>query len=150
MSIIYNDIKKDLSCEELHRLFVLVGWSDGSDTLDMIKYYNVPFINSTLVISAFENDRLVGAVRVLSDKTFRSVIYDLLVDPEFQGKGIGKELIKQCMQHFPDTEWLVQTKENISGFYEKNGFKINNDVFLTIPSKLFTVNRMSRGRGCRQ
>jgi hypothetical protein len=40
VSIIYNDIKKDLSCEELHRLFVLVGWSDGSDTLDMIKYYN--------------------------------------------------------------------------------------------------------------
>ena len=37
-----------------------VGWSDGSETSDK---YNVPFINSTLVISAWENECLVGAVR---------------------------------------------------------------------------------------
>ena len=30
----------------------------------MLKYFNMPFINSTLVISAWENDRLVGASKV--------------------------------------------------------------------------------------
>ena len=115
-----------------------VGWSGTSDTPDMIKNYNIPFINSTLVISAWENELLVGAVRVLSDKMFRSVIYDLLVMPEFQNMGIGKELLKRCVAHFPTSEWLVQTKTNISGYYEKNGFKPINDVFLTIPCKLFS------------
>ena len=138
MNIIYNDTKKDLPSEQLYKLFVAVGWSGTSDTPDMIKNYNIPFINSTLVISAWENELLVGAIRVLSDKMFRSVIYDLLVMPEFQNMGIGKELLKRCIAHFPTSEWLVQTKANISGYYEKNGFKPINDVFLTIPCKLFS------------
>ncbi len=140
MDIIYLDMKKDLPSEQLHKLFVSVGWSDGSETLDMINNYNIPFINSTLVVSAWKNERLIGAVRVLSDKMFRSIIYDLLVLPEFQNKGIGKELLKRCIEHFPGSEWLVQTTEEISGYYEKNGFKINSDVFLNIPCKLFSQN----------
>jgi len=138
MGVIYNDIKKDLPPEQLQQLFVAVGWSDGSETPDMIQNYNVPFINSTLVISAWKNERLVGAVRVLSDQMFRSIIYDLLVLPEFQNKGIGKELVKRCIEHFPKSEWLVQTTGRVSSFYEKNGFKVNHDVFLTIPCKLFS------------
>lgn len=94
------------------------------------KDYDVPFINSILVISAWENERLIGAVRVLSDKMFRSIIYVL---PKFQNKGIGNELLKYCIEHFPNSEWLVQTTEIVSSYYEKNGFKINNDVFLSIP-----------------
>lgn len=138
MGIIYNDTKKNLPSEQLHKLFMSVGWSDGSETSEMINNYNIPFTNSTLVISAWENERLIGAVRVLSDKMFRSIIYDLLVLPEFQNKGIGKELLKRCIEHFPNSEWLVQTTEKISSYYEKNGFKVNNDMFLTIPCKLFS------------
>lgn len=138
MGIIYNDTKKDLPSEQVHKLFVAVGWSDGSDTPKMIRNYNIPFINSTLVISAWENDCLIGAVRVLSDQIIRSVIYDLLVLPEYQNKGIGKELLRRCIAHYPDSEWLVQTTEKTSGYYKKNGFKIMSDVFLHIPCKLFT------------
>lgn len=138
MDIIYNDTKKDLPSEQLHKLFMSVGWSNGSETSDMISNYNIPFINSTLVISAWENERLIGSVRVLSDKIFRSIIYDLVVLPEFQNKEIGKELVKRCIEHFPNSEWLVQTTETISSYYVKHGFKINNDVFLSIPCKLFS------------
>jgi ribosomal protein S18 acetylase RimI-like enzyme len=80
---------------------------------------------------------LIGVVSVLSDKIIRSVIYDLVIDPEFQGQGIGRELIKRCFEHFPETEWLVQTTEKIAGYYEKVGFKRREDVFLSIPSKWF-------------
>jgi len=139
MSITYNEIKKDLPGKQLQKLFVAAGWSDGSETPEMINNYNVPFINSTLVISAWENELLIGAVRVLSDTIFRSIIYDLIVLPEYQNTGIGKELIKRCIKHYPDSEWLVQTTDKISGYYEKLGFKINNDVFLTVQCKLFTL-----------
>lgn len=140
MGIIYNDTKKDLPTEQLHELFISVGWSDGSETSDMIKKYNIPFMNSTLVITAWKNEHLIGAVRVLSDKMFRSIIYDLLIRPEYQNKGIGKELVKRCIEHFPNSEWLVQTTKEISSFYERSNFKVNNDVFLTIPCKLFSCN----------
>jgi len=141
VDISYNDAKKDLPPEQLHDLFVAVGWSDGTETPDMIqKGYRIPWINSTLVVSAWDGERLIGAVRVLSDTLFRSVIYDLLVLPGYQNKGIGKELLRRCIGHFPKSEWLVQTTKEISGYYVKHGFKINNDTFLTIPSDLFTVN----------
>ena len=139
MNIIYIDNKKDLPPEQLNKLFVAVGWSDGSETPDMIqKGYRIPWVNSTIVISAWDNERLIGAVRVLSDTMFRSIIYDLMVLPEYPNKGIGKELVKRCIGHFPNSEWLVQTTKEISNYYEKNGFTVNNDVFLTIPCKLFT------------
>jgi len=137
MNITYNDTKKDLPVKQLHHLFFSAGWA-GSEIIpdtDILKVFNIPFINSTLVISAWENERLIGAVRVLSDKFIRSVIYDLVIDPDYKNKGIGKELVKRCIDHFPDTEWLVQTEKHISGYYEKMGFEIYDDVVLTIPSK---------------
>ena len=138
MGFVYDDIRKDLPSGELHKLFISVGWSDGSETEDMIEKYNIPFINSTLVVSAWEKDCLVGVVRVISDKMFRSIIYDLVIYPEFQNKGIGKELIRRCIEHFPNSEWLVQTTKEMSSYYEKNGFKVNCDTFLSIPCKYFT------------
>jgi ribosomal protein S18 acetylase RimI-like enzyme len=134
-NITYNATVKDLPSKELHRLFKLVGWSDGTEFSDMINGFNLPFINSTLVISAWGNDRLIGVVRVISDKIIRSVIHDLIVDPEYQGKGIGKELVKRCIEQFPNTEWLIQTTTNVAGFYEKIGFKKYEKEVLVIPSK---------------
>lgn len=134
--ITYNESKKDLPVDQLYRLFYLAGWtgSENSPDPDMLKNSNTPFINSTLVISAWDGECLVGAIRVLSDKAIRSGIYDLVVDPGYRSKGIGKELVKRCIARFPDSEWLVQTEKHIAGFYEKMGFKIYDDVVLTIPS----------------
>ena len=141
MTITYNYQIKNLPPEQLHKLFVAVGWSDGSETPDMIrKGYGVPWVNSTLVISAWDGDRLVGAVRVLSDTMFRSIIYDLMVLPEYKNRGIGKEMVRLCIEHFPNSEWLVQTTKEISGYYEKIGFTVNNDMFLTVSCKLFSCD----------
>ncbi|WP_367279026.1 GNAT family N-acetyltransferase [Methanospirillum sp.] len=88
----------------------------------MILNFNLPFINSTLVISAWHEERLVGIVRVLSDTIIRSTIHDLVVDPEFQCKGIGRELLKRCILTYPKTEWIVQTNDSNVEYYLKNGF----------------------------
>lgn len=62
----------------------------------MLENFNIGFINSTLVFSAWVNGKLVGCIRVLSDQMFHSVIYDLAVHPEFQNQGIGTELVHKC------------------------------------------------------
>jgi len=137
MNIVYNDTKKDLPVEQLYHLFLSAGWSSENIPDDWLKKFNIPFINSTIVISAWENERLVGVVRVLSDKFIRSIIYDLVVDPEYQSKGIGTELVKRCIAYYPNSEWLVGCLKDRASFYEKIGFQKgdpNGDgVFLTIP-----------------
>lgn len=91
MNIEYRN-QKDLPCEELYNLFHAVGWDDEDKTTqEMINNFNLGFINSTFVFSAWIDGHLVGCVRVLSDLHFRSIIYDLAVLPEYQSKGIGTE-----------------------------------------------------------
>lgn len=133
MSITYSDSRKDLPSGQLRRLFLEAGWSDGSETEEQKAQFNLPFLHSTLVVSAWEGGRLVGAARVLSDQIIRSILYDVIVEREYQGRGIGRELLRRCRAHFPRTEWLVQTTPDVAAFYEKLGFEVNRDVFLTIP-----------------
>ena len=135
MNITYKTIK-DLPNEQLYKLFLAVGWADKTITTPaMIDNFNKPFINSTIAVSAWDEDVLIGCVRVLSDLMFRSVIYDLAVLPEYQGNGIGKELVKRCREQVPNSEWLVGTTTERASFYEKIGFEKSNDVFLSIPCK---------------
>lgn len=129
--------QKDLPSDELYQLFLSVGWAtEDKTTQEMINNFNIGFINSTFVFSAWIDGKLVGCVRVLSDLHFRSIIYDLAVLPTFQHRGIGKELVRRCRNACNGSEWLVQT-DTAKGFYEKIGFKENKDYFLTIPSNWF-------------
>lgn len=136
MNVEYRN-QKDLPCNELYQLFLAVGWAtEDKTTQTMIDNFNIGFLNSTFVFSAWVEGRLVGCVRVLSDLHFRSIIYDLAVLPEYQHKGIGKELVQKCISMCEHSEWLVQT-DMAKGFYEKIGFIENDDDFLTIPCKWF-------------
>lgn len=136
MNIEYKTYK-NLPSKELYNLFLSVGWAkEENTTQEMIDNFNISFINSTFVFSAWVNNKLIGCVRVLSDLHFRSIIYDLIVLPEYQNRGIGKELIRMCINSCPNSEWLVQTT-SASGFYENLGFKHSKDYFLTIPCKWF-------------
>lgn len=75
MGITYNDRIKDLPLDQLHRLFVDVGWSPNSPlSEDRGRGFMRSWINSTLVVSAWDGNSLIGAVRVLSDTIFRSVM----------------------------------------------------------------------------
>jgi predicted N-acetyltransferase YhbS len=57
----------------------------------------------------------------------------LVVLPDYQQKGIGTELIKRCIEHFPESEWMLWTSENNIKFYEKVGFKQYEGVVMSIP-----------------
>ncbi len=83
-------------------------------------------MNSSLVVTAKDGDRLVGLVRCLSDGVMLADIHYVLVDPEYQGKGIASKLIKMVKEHYKDLfyiEVMPEDKKNAS-FYEKHGFSL--------------------------
>ena len=142
MSITYDTRNKDLPIDQLIHLFELVGWTKegtSDESEERKQGFMKPWLCSTLVVSAWDGERLVGAVRVLSDTIFRPVIYDLLVDPEYQGQGIGRELVNKCKEYYPSSEWLVGCDKKNNGFYKKLGFQdtLKTGNFLVIPCKLF-------------
>lgn len=133
--IIYDERKKDLPSVQLHQLFLLAGWSDGEEDPYLLERFNAPFLHSTLVISAWEGERLVGTTRVLSDTIIRSILYDLVVHPDYRSRGIGRELVRRCMATYPDSEWFLQTTQGRLSFYQQLGFQNAEGVFLRMPSK---------------
>lgn len=132
MPITYRDDLKALPCDQLIRLFTEAGWHDENDSQwDLV--FNAPFIHSTLVVSAWDGDRLVGCVRVLSDTIVRSVIYDLVVEKAYRKQGIATHLLKYCKSKYPGSEWLLQTEEHTVPFYEKQGFsRFSDPVMYTV------------------
>ncbi|MDR1689460.1 MAG: GNAT family N-acetyltransferase [Clostridiales bacterium] len=134
MKIIYDDTQKDLPCDQLLHLFKEVGWASGDSNPEHDANFNIGHKNSTLVISAWDGERLVGSVRVLSDTVFRSYLLDLVVDPKYQNLGIGREMVKRCIAHYPDSHWLVGAADGAVGFYNKCGFTGSNG-YLSIPGK---------------
>lgn len=137
-NITYNETQKALPCDQLIRLFRDVGWTNDESAPEPNPEhdanFNIGYKNSTLVISAWDGERLVGAVRVLSDTVFRSYLLDLVVDPQYQHQGIGREMVARCIAHYPDSHWLVGAADDAVRFYHKCGFT-GDKGYLSIPGK---------------
>jgi GNAT superfamily N-acetyltransferase len=109
---------------EYFSLFLTTGWNAGyGATADDLERANQ---HSWLHISAYDGDRLVGFGRVVTDFVMHAMVYDMIVLPEYQGKGIGttilKELLTRCKeQGIKDVQLFCARGKRT--FYEKNGFE---------------------------
>lgn len=56
--------------------------------------------NSAFLVAAIDssNDKTVGIARVVSDGGYIAIIVDVIVLPEYQGKGIGKTMMQKVMK----------------------------------------------------
>jgi len=85
------------------------------------------FEQSSLVITAWVDDHLVGIARVLSDGQLFSYLCDLAVEPDVQGLGVGKKLLAEVLSVCKGTELVLRDSEISAGYYAKRGFnKVTN------------------------
>jgi ribosomal protein S18 acetylase RimI-like enzyme len=87
--------------------------------------YNEKFtydaLQKTMNITAWQNDRLVGCVRILTDGYFFGTITEILVLPEFQKTGIGKQLMGLAWKASP-TSLFFGAQPGKEPFFEKLGY----------------------------
>lgn len=81
--------------------------------------------NSRFVMAAYDGDRLVGFGRIVTDGLLRAMVYDLITDPEYQGSGVGSEvlmrLVEKCLESgIRDIQLFCARGRR--RFYEKRGF----------------------------
>jgi GNAT superfamily N-acetyltransferase len=83
--------------------------------------------NSWLVISAYDENKLVGFGRVVTDFVLHAMIYDMIVLPDYQGMGIGtmiiEALVTRCKEQGIRDIQLFCAKGKRT-FYERNGFEV--------------------------
>jgi GNAT superfamily N-acetyltransferase len=115
------------TAEQYFALFETTGWNAEYrlTVFDLAKALK----ESAFMISAYDEDRLIGFGRVVSD-SIHALIYDLIVAPDYQRQGIGGEileqLVKRCQEvHIRDIQlFCAQGKRD---FYERHGFEARPD-----------------------
>lgn len=76
----------------------------------------------TINITARSGAALVGCARLLTDGHFFTTVPELLVDPDYQRRGIGSELMRLAWDASP-TSIYFGAQPGKEGFYERLGFE---------------------------
>lgn len=124
MPITYTEEKK-FTQDEVQNLFLSVGWISGQYPARLYK----ALMHSSTVITAWDNERLIGLVRLLDDSELTAYMHYVLVDPAYHGQGIAGtmiEMVKDKYKNYLYIEVMPEESKN-AAFYEKHGFTLMPD-----------------------
>ena len=108
-------------------------WAKGRNKQQICKMLS----HSTVVVSLWHHNQLIGFGRATSDLVFRAVLWDVVIASEHQGLGMGKLIIEAILKNkkIKSVEKIYLMTTNSSEFYKQLGFKINDKQSLLILNK---------------
>jgi ribosomal protein S18 acetylase RimI-like enzyme len=121
-SLLFDEKLPDI--HKYRNLFRTTGWN--AEYNFTIRDLDRAIQNSWYCISVYESDNLIGFGRVISDGIHHALIVDLIIHPDYQGKGIGSQLldrlVKKCRESNIRDIQLFAAKDKFE-FYERFGFE---------------------------
>jgi GNAT superfamily N-acetyltransferase len=75
------------------------------------------------VVGLYDGDRQVGFARAFTDGTSLVYLADVYVLPEYRGRGLGVELVRELVENGPyaGLRWILHTRD-AHDLYRKVGF----------------------------
>lgn len=123
MNLSYH-VDEKVNIDKVIELYESVEWNIYTmlDKTSMDKMIS----SSHHTIQVFDGEKLVGFIRSLSDGVLYVILQDVIVHPEYQGKGIGKSLVKKMISLYeshPNKSFIrLFSEPNAEGFYASLGF----------------------------
>jgi GNAT superfamily N-acetyltransferase len=134
MKIVYKNTHH-FSKKQLEDLFLSVEWSSGHFPEKLV----IAMKNFETVYSAWDGEKLVGLVCAMDDGIMNAYVHYLLVHPDYQLKGIGKQLVERIKNHYKDYMRIVVVAYDAEmKFYEYCGFEKSDDASPMFITKLWT------------
>ncbi len=114
-----------LPCKGLYKLKILLDKNTSWAKNRKIKDLKYCLANSDAIVSLWSNNKLLGFGRALSDGTYRSVLWDIVIDHNHQGKGYGKLIVNSLLESkkIQQSEKIYLMTSNQTEFYCQIGFK---------------------------
>jgi GNAT superfamily N-acetyltransferase len=83
------------------------------------------------VVGLYEHDRQIGFARTVTDGIAVAYLADVYVLPEYQGLGLGLELVRETVERGPyaNVRWLLHTAD-AHRLYEKVGFGVPGEQLM--------------------
>ena len=119
MEVSFSNSIENVEWSRMKEIYHSVGWTNHNE--EKIKKV---FQSSNVVAIAYDEDKIAGFGRALSDGVFNAAIYDVVIDEKYQNKGIGQQIIEKLLAQLDDISCvhLVSTAGN-EEFYKKAGFR---------------------------
>ena len=114
-----------LPCKGLYKLKVLLNKNTSWAKSRTLKDLKHSLANSDVTVSLWSNSNILGFGRALSDGTYRSVLWDIVIDQKHQGKGYGKLIVNSLLESkkIKQSEKVYLMTSNQKEFYCQIGFK---------------------------
>ncbi len=124
MGRVFFRTDRDIDLYELEELCNAVGWSRRP-----LRKVKKAIEYSFLVVSLWEmrgsRPRLIGFARATSDHAFNATLWDVVVHPDYQSKGLGKALMKYVIKQLRSQDISNITlfaDPHVVDFYRNLGF----------------------------
>jgi ribosomal protein S18 acetylase RimI-like enzyme len=89
--------------------------------------------HANLVITARQNERLIGFCRSLTDWSYATYLCDLAVDVEFQRQGVGRDLIRATAEAAPRAKIVLLSAPAATEYYPHIGFTKHESAWVLGP-----------------
>ena len=124
------ELVNELSASEHTELIELVGWRSYSK-----ERVEQAIKNSMYVVKAVVNGKTVGMGRLVGDFGCHGFLTDIIVNPEYQGMGIGKKIVLNIKEYIfnyinSGERFMIEFCPTAGNrdFYIKCGFKYKPEV----------------------
>ena len=121
-----------VSALEFNGLTEKVGWGAREEAL-----VEEALAHTLYGVCAYEGGKLVGYGRLIGDGTIFLYVQDVMVDPQYQGQGIGSGIVKRlvgqiekCKSASPDLRAYLGASPGRESFYKRFGFKTRSEMGL--------------------
>lgn len=125
---VFYDSSRAVRAIELQELFRFTHWGK-SRTLEQIER----MLEATnLCFSVRYDSRLVAFCRMLTDFVFRGSIWDILVHPDHQGRGLGSRLMGYALDHpsVKDIPVITSFSSDLVPFLRRHGFEYRDGLMV--------------------
>lgn len=111
---------KKVDYGKLKTLFNEVGWTDKTDDINRLK---TMVENSQIVVTAWDEETMIGFARCTTDYVFNGQINNVVVDSKYKRKGIGKVLINTILDSSKQVTYMLRGDIENEKFYRSLGFE---------------------------
>lgn len=116
-----------LNIDQLNTIFVAVGFPKRDPEKIRIALENT---DSLIWIQYEKTQKPVAFARATGDGVFNAIIWDVVVDPSFQGIGLGKAVMERLIEDLVEkgiSNIALYSEPRVLGFYRPLGFVADPD-----------------------
>ncbi|MEU7725610.1 GNAT family N-acetyltransferase [Streptomyces sp. NPDC040724] len=112
----------DLDVEEVIGLYRASTLAERRPVADGERFARMLAGANLVVVARADDGSLIGIARSITDGAYATYLSDLAVDVAYQGKGVGRDLIRVTQEAAPEADVILLSAPAAVGYYPHIGF----------------------------